>query len=133
MNSSKQLGIWMDYSMAYLIELANDKIGKKTLKISPAFHGPLENLRLNESRMYNKAQNHQSNFYRELSLVINNYTEVLLFGPGEAKNELFNLLKNNQQLENVKISTQPADKLTENEQETFVKDFFKAHKEINGK
>ncbi len=133
MNSSKQLGIWMDYSMAYLIELANDKIGKKTLKISPAFHGPLENLRLNESRMYNKAQNHQSNFHRELSLVINNYTEVLLFGPGEAKNELFNLLKNNQQFENVKISTQPADKLTENEQETFVKDFFKTHKEINGK
>ena len=64
MNSSKQLGIWMDHSIANFIELSNDKMVKKTLKISPAFLGPFENLRLNESLMHNKEQNQQSDFIK---------------------------------------------------------------------
>ncbi len=130
MNSSKQLGIWLDHSIANLIELSNDKMVKKTLKISPAFLGPLENLRLNESLMHNKEQNQQSEFYRKLSYVINDYNEVLLFGPTDAKTELFNLLRNNRQFEKIKITVQAADNMTDNQQDAYVKDFFNAHSEV---
>ena len=81
MNSSKQLGIWLDHSIANLIELSNDKMVKKTLKISPAFLGPLENLRLNDSLMHNKEQNQQSEFYRKLSYVINDYMKYFSPAP----------------------------------------------------
>ena len=121
MNSSKQLGIWMDHSTANLIELENDKMVKRTLKITPSFPGPLENLRLNESLMHNKVQNHQSDFFKELSYVINDYNEVLLFGPTEAKSELLNLLKKNRQFEKIKITVQTSDNLNDNQQERWMK------------
>jgi hypothetical protein len=51
---------------------------------------------------------------------------VILFGPTDAKIELFNLIKNNRQFEHIKIATLPADKMTENQQHAFVKDYFHA-------
>lgn len=124
MKAIKQLGIWMDHSIANLIELQNNKMVKSTLKLTPAFLGPLENLRLNESLIQNKEQNQQSDFYKKLSYVIYDYSEVLLFGPTDAKTELFNLLKDNRQFEKIKISVQSADNMTDNQQETFVKNFY---------
>ena len=124
MNSIKQLGIWMDHSVANLIELSNDKMVKRTLKIAPAFLGPLENLRLNESRINNKVNDHLSDFYRKLSDVIKGYDQVLLYGPTYAKTELFNRLKEDIHFDRIKIDVQPADKMTDNQQEAFVKKFF---------
>ncbi len=124
MKSVKRLGIWMDHSTANILELLNDTVISKTMESTPAFPEQVENLRLDESLMHNKEQNQYADFYKKLSYIINDYSEVLLFGPTNAKTELFNLLKNNRQFEKIKISVQPADKLTENQQEAFVKDFF---------
>ena len=124
MKSIKQLGIWMDHSIANLIELSNEKVVKKTLKIEPAFLGPLENLRLNESRINNKEQNHLSDFYKKISDVIKNFDEVLLYGPTQAKTELFNQLKQDVHFDRIKIDVQPADKMTDNQQEAFVRKYF---------
>jgi hypothetical protein len=126
----KQLGIWMDHSTANLIELSNDKIVKRTLKIEPDFLGPLENLRLNEGQTHNTAQDHQYNFHKQLSYVIHDYNEVLLFGSSDAKNELLNVLKNNHRFDKTKISVQPTENMTDNQKDAFVKDFFNAHSEV---
>ncbi len=75
-------------------------------------------------------KNQQSGFYKKLSSVINDYNEVLLFGPTDAKTELFNLLRNNRQFEKIKISVQVADNMTDNQQDAFVKDFFNTHSEV---
>ncbi len=91
---------------------------------TPAFPEQVENLRMDESLMHNKEQNQYTDFYKKLSYVINGYSEVLLFGPTDAKSELFNVLKNNRQFEKVKISVQPADNMTENQQKAFVKKYF---------
>lgn len=124
MKSLKQLGIWMDHSIAYIIDLSNDKLVKKTLKIAPAFLGPLENLRLNESLKNNKEQNHLFEFYKRLSDIIKDFDEVLLYGPTHAKSELFNRLKEDIHFDGIKIKVQPADKMTDNQQEAFVKKHF---------
>lgn len=118
------LGIWMDHSNADLIELSNEKVIKKTLKIAPAFLGPLENLRLNESLITNKEQNHLTDFYQRISDVIKNFDEVLLYGPTQAKTELFNKLKKDIHFDRIKIDVHPADKMTDNQQEAFVKKYF---------
>jgi len=124
MKSATQLGIWMDHSTAHIIELANDKALTTTLESTPSFPEQVQNLRMNESLMNNKKQNEQSDFYRKLSYIINDYSEVLLFGPSNAKTELFNLLKNNRRFEKVKITVQSADKMSNNQKQAFVKDFF---------
>jgi hypothetical protein len=114
----------MDHSVANLIEFSNERMTKKTLKIAPAYLGPLENLRLNESPIINKEQNHLSNFYQEISDVIKDFDEVLLYGPIQAKTELYNLLKKDMHFDKIKIDMHPADKITDNQQETFVRKYF---------
>ncbi|RIH63407.1 hypothetical protein D1164_19965 [Mariniphaga sediminis] len=124
MKSVKRLGIWMDHSTANIFELLNDTVISKTLESIPAFPDQVENLRLDESLMHNKEQNQYADFYKKLSYIINDYSEVLLFGPTDAKSELFNVLQSNRKFEKIKISVQPADNMTDNQQKAFVKDFF---------
>ena|SRR5680860_14981 len=124
MKSARKLGIWMDHSVANLIELSNEKMVKRTMELTPAFPGPVENLRLNESLMNNKEQNHLSEFYQKLSNVIKDYDEVVLYGPTNAKTELFNQLKEDIHFDRIRIEVQPADKMTDNQQEAFVKKYF---------
>jgi hypothetical protein len=128
MKSSIQLGIWMDHSTATIMELSNGKVVSKIVESTPAFPEQIENLRLNESLMNNKEQNEQSAFYKKLSYVINDYSDVLLFGPTNAKTELFNRLKNNHHFDNKRIAVQTADNMTDNQQQAFVKDFFETHR-----
>ncbi|MBN1821911.1 MAG: hypothetical protein JW833_14410 [Prolixibacteraceae bacterium] len=124
MKSVTQLGIWMDHSIAYTMELLNDTIISNKLESTPAFPDQVENLRLDESLMHNKKQNQYADFYKKLSYIINDYDEVLLFGPTDAKSELFKLLKENHRFEKVKITVQSADMMSNNQQQAFVKDFF---------
>ena len=124
MKSIKQLGIWMDHSVANLIELSNDKMAKRTVKLIPAFPGSVENLRLNESLINNKENDHFADFYQKISDIIKKFDEVLLYGPTQAKTELFNQLKKNIHFDRIKIDVQPAENMTENQQETFVKKYF---------
>ncbi len=49
-----------------------------------------------------------------------------LFGPTNAKTELVNILKSDHHFDKVKIDVKPADKMTVNQQEEFVKEYFNA-------
>ena len=131
MNTTKQLGIWMDHSTANIMKLINNNVVTVILESFTPFPEHVQNLRMDESLKHNKEQNQQSEFYKKLSSIINNYSEVLLFGPTDAKSELFNMLKDNRQFDKIKISIQPTDNMTDNQQKAFVKDFFNK-KENNG-
>ena len=125
MKSTKSLGIWMDHSNAYLMELAIGTMISKTVESQPKLQVKEEDLYYkDESHMLNKEQKRLSAYYRKLSDVILNYEEVILFGPTEAKNELLNLLKDNHLFDKIKIDVKSADKMTENQQHTFVKAYF---------
>jgi len=126
MKSAKQLGIWMDHSIAHLMELSNDTMLTNILESPPAFPGQIQNLRMDESLMHNKEQNQRKDFFKNLCDVIKDYDEVLLFGPTDAKTELFNILKENRQFEKIKIEVRPADNMTENQEKAFVKEYFNA-------
>ena len=124
MKSAKQLGIWMDHSTANIMEYSNDKVVTISLELVPAFPEQVQNLRMDESLMHNKEQNQQADFYKKLGDIITDYKEVLLFGPTNAKTELFNLLKDDRQFEKIKFEVMSTDNLTENQQQAFVKDFY---------
>jgi len=124
MKATRQLGIWMDHSMAYLMELSNGTIVSNTVESKPELQGDEQIVYKDESHMLNKIQRQLSAYYKKLSDVILDYEEVVLFGPTEAKNELLNLLLDNHLFDKIKIAIKPTDKMTEIQKNAFVKDYF---------
>ena len=124
MKSIRQLGIWMDHSIAHLMEYKNNMIESETME-KESFIREDEGINWkNESLIQNKEQNDQSNYFKRLIDVIKNYDEILLFGPTDAKNELFNQIDKVQSLCMIKITMKTTDKMTENHEKAFVRDFF---------
>ena len=126
MTTANCLGIWMDHSSAHLMEFTTDI---KTNIIESKFnHQEKEHsLSKSENLMHNKEQHQQSEYYKKLGDIIINYKEVLLFGPTDAKVELFNMLKANHLFSNIKIVVKQADKMTEHQQHAFVREHFSPH------
>ena len=104
MPTAKNLAIWMDHSNAHLVEFTGVPI---TMNI-----------------LHNSERHQPSEFYRKIGDVIKNYEEVLLFGPTNAKTELLNILRADHHFEKIKLETKECDKMTQNEQHTFVKNYF---------
>jgi hypothetical protein len=124
MNTYKYLGIWMDHANAHIIEFTTGPAGTKTIT-SKFTHEVKENsLGKSEALMHNKEQHQESEYYNALGKVISGYTDVLLFGPTEAKAELHNVLSADHRFDKIKISTRPADKMTETQMHEFVSEYF---------
>ena len=120
----KKLGIWMDHSSAHLMEFTNEPLNTKTIE-SPFTHQVREEtLNKSESLMDHKEQHEEAAYYKKLGAVIEHYDDVLLFGPTDAKTELFNILRADHHFEAIKIEVKQTDKMTENQQHAFVKAYF---------
>ena len=74
--------------------------------------------------MHNKEQHEEADYYKELGEIIRNYNDVVLFGPTEAKVELYNFLRKDHRFADIVIEIKPADKMTENQQHAFVREYF---------
>ena len=127
MTTTKRLGIWMDHASAHIMELANGRIEHRTI-VSEFTHEEKEkSFSHSENVMHNKEQHKQSEFYKELGDAVRNYDEVVLFGPTDAKAELYNMLREDHRFEKIKMEIKPADKMSDVERHTFVKDYFSDH------
>lgn len=125
MERAKKLGIWMDHASAHLIEFTTDPIESKTIE-SPFTHD-VQVSSLNkrgEKHTHVKEQHQEAGYYKQLGEEIIHYQEVLLFGPTDAKVELFNILNADHRFANIKIDVQQADKMTENQEHAFVRGYF---------
>jgi len=125
MKSKKQLGIWMDHSIAHLMKLTNGIIVTNTIESQPEILKDQQIVLKDESHSLNKEQGQLSSYFSKLGDLILENDEVLLFGPTEAKSELMNVLKENHLFDEIKIEVKPADKMTEIQRNIFVKEYFK--------
>jgi stalled ribosome rescue protein Dom34 len=125
MKTLKKIGIWMDHSNAYLIEFSSEVKETKNISSDFTFQDREETLQRSESEMHNKEQQKQTSFYKNLAAIIKNFDEVILFGPTNAKVELFNFLKENHKYDTLKIDVKNTDKMNDREQHQFVHDYFK--------
>lgn len=126
MTATKKLGIWMDHASAHVMEFRDGAIVTKTIELKPAEEKEY-GFRRNEMMIHQKEQHQASEYYKKLGEVIKNYDDVVLFGPTDAKVELFNHLVKDHGFNKVKIKTEHADKMTENQQHAFIKKYFKQH------
>lgn len=123
MEDKKNLGIWMDHSSAHLFDLKSEE-NNKNIASAFNFKTKEETLNKSESGMHHKRQQLNEAFYVQIADEILNYNHVLLFGPTNAKTELKNYLKKDLHFKDIEISTEPADKMTENEKVAFVREYF---------
>ena len=131
MTAARKLGIWMDPSTAHVMEFAAYPIVTKTILLSVDPAEKNYGFGKNEIMMHNKEKHRQKEYYNKLGDVIKQYSDVILFGPTEAKVELFNRLTKEPAFDNTRIKIEHADKMTENQQHAFVRDYFTTSKEMN--
>jgi len=124
MNKTKSLGIWMDHSNAFLMTLTNDTIVSNRIVSEFTYQDKVDGLNKSENLMHNKEQHQQSGYYKKIGQAIREYQEVVLFGPTNAKNQLFNLLKGDHLFENIHIEVKDTDKMTETQMHDFVRGYF---------
>jgi hypothetical protein len=124
MAKPEKLGIWMDHQSANLMEFTVDPIQTKTIQSKFTHQVKELSLHEGENRMHNKEQHQQAEFYKELGDIIRNYSAVVIFGPTDAKKELHNILLKDPLFSKIHIDIVQADKMTENQQHAFTKDFF---------
>lgn len=124
MTTTKKLGIWMDHSNANLMEFSTGSIETKTIESKFTHEVKIESLKKGETIMHNKEHHLQSEYYNSLGKIIKNYEGVILFGPTDAKDELFNVLRADHHFEKIIIEVQDADRMTINQQHAFVKEHF---------
>jgi len=124
MESNKYLGIWMDHSVANLIDL-NGGIRKYTINSAFTFQSKEEVLSRSEFTMHNKQEQLLTAYFKTISGEILKYTHVLLFGPTNAKTELHNYLNKDLHFKDIHIDIEPSDKMTDKQQVGFVKNHFK--------
>ena len=126
MSKLNQLAIFMDNANAHIMEINQGVITSKTIDSKFSHQMREEALSKSENVMHEKEQQHQAAYYEALAAVIKDFSDVLIFGPTNAKLELHNLLKKDKHFDDIKIEVKSSYKINEAQQEAFVKDYFKA-------
>jgi hypothetical protein len=124
MDTAPKLGIWMDHAHAYLTEFSPHPIKIPNIVSEFKYVDKKSALNKSESLMHNQEQHEQAEYYKKLSDVIKNYGHILLFGPTDAKTELFNILRKDYLFETITIDVKTTDKMTDHEQQAFIKEHF---------
>jgi len=124
MTTEKRLGICMDHAGAHLMEFTTGAMVTKNIESKFTHQEKVDSIGKSEKMMHNKEQHEQSDYYKKLGEVIRNYDEVILFGPTDAKAELYNTIKSDSRYAKIKIEIQQSDKMTENQEQAFVKEHF---------
>jgi len=125
MKIPKRLSIWMDHSSAHLMEVSAQPFEIETIDSNFTNDVKLESIKHGENSMHNKEQQLMLTYYKKLVEIIRNYDEILLFGPTNAKTELYNLIEKDHHIAaTTKIKIRETDKMTKKEQETFLKNHF---------
>jgi hypothetical protein len=121
LKNENRLAIWMDDAHARLMVIDEHGI----ITGGDAYiHGHGANSSRDQKHAYNTNQRQQTEFYKQLSAGIAKYSQVLLFGPADAKTGLFNYLGEDRRFAEIKIEVRSSGKLTENQQHDFVRAFF---------
>ena len=124
MKTAKHLGIWMDHSIAHIMEITDGKIVTSSVKSGFTKQEKEQGSASVENLGHTNKQLQLSDYYKQLRNIIVNYEEVLLFGPTTAQNELLNLLKADPDFEKIKIEVKHADEMNVNERIAFVRGYF---------
>ncbi len=130
----KQVGLWIDHRKAVIVTIENEveeirEIASNMEKRIRYSSGSRSNSRNNsqgsmsEDMRDRKFDNHLSQYYKEIISLIRDADSIWIFGPGEAKGELLNSLKN-EGLEGLVVGIETEDKMTDNQIAAKIRDHY---------
>ncbi len=131
----KKIGLWLDHAEAHFIHpdhsskietSVSDHTGRERHRGEGADGILLGGYRSsnNEHHKHRREENALHKYYLELQGKLQDYDEIYLFGPGPARNEFFNMLKEDKHFSAKKIEMEAADHLSENQMKAKVNAHF---------
>ncbi|MFV8271371.1 hypothetical protein ACNQGP_15740 [Flavobacterium sp. GT2N3] len=124
MKTTKKLGIWMDHSIAHLMEFTTKHFEIETIESKLNNKETMASLAQSENYDLIEEKKQLFDYYKKIGETIKNYKRVILFGPTNAKIELFDLLSEDIRFLKIKFEIKDTDKMDENQQHNFVIDYF---------
>jgi hypothetical protein len=138
-NSFKQVGVWIDHSKAHFVgfndgntvlietlespfESMKREVGEGSDKTR--FSSSNEHSSNNEHKKHNISQKELNEYFKMMETKLHSFDDILLFGPGVAKEQMRNRLRENKSFDGKWLSVQTSDKLTEKQLLAFVRDFY---------
>jgi len=133
----KYTGIWVDHKKAFMVLITGEEETCTIIESNVEGHirlsggsrsstpyGPQD---VSSERKIDERRKHQlKRYYEEIIRSIKDAQKILIFGPGEAKNELRKEMEKKKKLSGKIVGIEPADKMTEKEIRAKVKYFFPA-------
>ncbi len=119
MQNSKKLAVYLDHSHATLFNYGISAIEFRT--IESEFNPQINK---GEHQVHNKEQHLLHKYYENIGNAILDFNQALLFGPTDAKTELFNYLSDIPKFGKIDVKVKTADKLSENQKLAFVDNYF---------
>ncbi|EIA07198.1 hypothetical protein [Flavobacterium frigoris] len=124
MKTVKKLGIWMDHSIAYLMEFTNSPFEIKTIESKFS----IDEKQLKSSKisalLINKEKRVLYDYYNKIGEAIKSYKQIVLFGPSDAKMEFFDVLSEDERFMKIKFEIKETDKMSMHQQHDFILEYF---------
>jgi stalled ribosome rescue protein Dom34 len=120
----KKVGVWMDYSMAHIMEFSEKPFEIKTIESKFLSNEKGNGLAKMEKHLQSKERQFKIDFFKQIANVLLAYDKVLLFGPTNAKTEFYNLLNQDHRFLKIKIYKKETSKMTMNQRNQFIHDHF---------
>jgi len=124
MKRVKKLGVWMDHSIAYLMEFTNNPFEIKTIESELTKDNNQLILSKKSEALINIDQHTLYTYYNKIGEAIKNYKQIVLFGPANAKIELFDVLSEDHRFVKIKVEIKETDKMSVNQQHAFINKYF---------
>jgi len=119
-------GIWFDTTKAILIT-SDTADGKHEFVIGQRVKAEHNHSGGNEHTINNAKHSENQKYFKSVTPLLLPFDEILIFGPGEAQEQLLHYLKEDKQFQNKKITLASAAQMTDNQMVAKVQDFFAGH------
>lgn len=128
---AKNIGSWMNHSIAYIMEFTAGLITTITVQSKSSEAIIKLGTVTNESLSFFKERHIQAEYYKKLEESIKDCKEVILFGPTYAKVKLYNTLRTDKRFAKKKIGVTQAEDMTKAEKQEFVSNHFSKERILN--
>jgi stalled ribosome rescue protein Dom34 len=122
MENTNQIGIWMDHSIAYLMEFNTMPFEIQIIECDLTVDEKKSNPYRKKTK--NRDIKRKYKYYNQIGNAIINYDKIILFGPSEAKIDFFDTLSEDERFYKLKIEIKETDKMNVNQQHAFITQYF---------
>jgi hypothetical protein len=124
MKTVKKLGVWIDHSIAYLMEFTNNPFEIQTIESNFSINEKKLKTSKIAARLIYEEKQVLFDYYNKIGEAIKNYKQIVLFGPSCAKMELFDVLSEDERFVKIKIEIKETDKMNMHQQHDFILEYF---------